>query len=708
MFSRFFASQYDIGKWIQRHSDWLIATLVISVIGMMIVPLPTQVIDVLLSLNIALAVVLLMVSLYIGNALQFASFPTILLIATLFRLGLNVSTTRLILRDANAGEVVRSFGEFVVAGNIVVGAVVFLILTVIQFVVIAKGSERVAEVAARFSLDAMPGKQMAIDADVRAGHIGQEDARRRRENLERESQLYGSMDGAMKFVKGDAIAGILITVINIIGGLIIGIGMRDMSLVEASRDYTVLTIGDGLVSQIPALVISLSAAMVVTRVSSEGETIHVGYDIVKQIFAHPRAILATSILLLVLGVVPGLPLVPFWILGIGTGIVARQIQRSRITAKQAIASVKDGSATSWSGVLPIVLEVSPDLAVSINAENDRGSFITTVIPQIREAIYHDMGVLIPAVRLRTGTDLVQDPEKSGQFTIELFEVPALHGWMAPDLDIVDADKEALHAIGIQASPALHPISGRSVSAVSFADTVACREAGYSVWQVPYAMGMTLAGVLRKHADMFLGIQETRVLVDIVESTYPTLVAEVVPNNISLQLLADVLRRLIQEQVSIRNLPHIIQALADSVPNALGDAETLTEAVRIALRRQITMLHATQGVIEAWLVDPFLEDTLKEALHTTETGTLLALDPKTSHDIISSFHAVFNESPVKLVVTSLEIRRYLRRLLALECPDVAVLSFQELLPEIQLHPVGRITVGNKIPSHDDQPPNESFA
>jgi type III secretion protein V len=302
----------DIVEILTRYSDILLALLVVGIVGMMIIPLPTLLLDILLTLNITIAVTILLVSIYIPDALKIAVFPTILLITTLFRLGLNISTTRLILLQADAGRVIDAFGNFVVAGNYVVGAVVFLILTIIQFIVIAKGAERVAEVAARFTLDAMPGKQMAIDADLRAGIIDFEEAKRRRQAIERESQLYGSMDGAMKFVKGDAIAGIIITCINIIGGFIIGVLQMKMKLTEALQIYTILTIGDGLVAQIPALIISTSAGMIVTRVASEDRESHLGKDIGKQILAQPKAIAIASGLLLGLGIIPGLPFFPFF------------------------------------------------------------------------------------------------------------------------------------------------------------------------------------------------------------------------------------------------------------------------------------------------------------------------------------------------------------------------------------------------------------
>src|SRR3954452_4741179 len=322
----------DVRTLLTRYSDMALAGLVVAIVGMMIVPLPTPLLDLLISVNIATGVVLLLVAIYVSDALKIATFPTLLLLTTLFRLALEVSATRLILLRADAGEVIRAFGNFVVAGNLVVGAVVFLILTMIQFIVISKGSERVAEVAARFTLDAMPGKQMSIDAELRAGHIDHNEARRRRSALARESQLFGSMDGAMKFVKGDAIAGIVVLAVNIVGGLVIGVLQRGLDVATAAKTYTVLTIGEGLVSQIPALVISTAAGIIVTRVASEEEGGHLGRDIGLQVMAQPKAIAIAAGLLLLLAVVPGLPGVPFVTLGIVLGLIAWRLLRTPAAA----------------------------------------------------------------------------------------------------------------------------------------------------------------------------------------------------------------------------------------------------------------------------------------------------------------------------------------------------------------------------------------
>jgi type III secretion protein V len=656
-------------------------------------------------LNVTLAVVLLMVSIYVGNALRIASFPTILLITTLFRLGLNVSTTRLILRDAYAGEVIESFGQFVVSGNIVVGAVIFLILTLIQFIVIAKGSERVAEVAARFTLDAMPGKQMAIDADLRSGHIDQDQARDRRATLQRESQMYGSMDGAMKFVKGDAIAGILITVINIVGGLIIGMGMRDMSAGEAGALYTVLTIGDGLVSQIPALIISLAAGLIVTRVASEDEGSHLGHDIMTQVLAYPKAIAVAAVLLAVLGLIPGLPTVPFLVLAAGAGLLAYSVSAREIAdavaGAGAITRAGPSSASARArgapaddafaatGVVPIALEISPDLAAAVGAVDATGPFITETVPQIRRALYRDLGVVLPGVRVRTVPSL---PPSS--YCVRISELPMRQGVLSAQHALVDEDPERLAVLNVQAGAAEHPISARVVSAIPLAAAPTVEQAGLTAWPPSQVLAMALAGVLRRYAYEFVGIQETQALLDELEKHSPALVGEVVPKIVSPQLLAEVLKRLVEEQVSIRDLRAIMHALAEWVPNE-KDAVILTEYVRSALSRQLTHEHAPDGSLVVWMIDPIIEDTVRGSIQKTATGSYLALDPEMSRDILSSFRNTLAnrpaDAPPPIVLTSMEIRRYIRRLLEIEMPDVNVLSFQELQPDVNIQPLGRIGV-----------------
>ncbi|MCA9729759.1 MAG: FHIPEP family type III secretion protein, partial [Candidatus Eisenbacteria bacterium] len=422
----------NVEKVLTQYSDVLLAFFITSIVGMMLIPLPTHLLDVLLTTNIFAATTILFVSIYIQNATKIASFPTILLITTLFRLGLNVSTTRLILLQANAGEVVRAFGSFVAGGNIVVGIVIFLILTIIQFVVITKGAERVAEVAARFTLDALPGKQMSIDADFRAGLFDVHEARRRRNALQRESQLYGAMDGAMKFVKGDAIAGIIITLINLIGGFAIGILQRGMAAGQAAQTYSILTIGDGLVSQLPALLISVAAGIVVTRVASEEAETHLGQDIGSQVLAQPKALAIVSVLLIALGLVPGLPTIPFFLLGAISGGISYGLFYTRRREEQAAAEPSEESEDDLSTAprvgpaVPIMVQVSESLTPHIDRAGEGGKALGRLIPELQSSLYYEHGVLIPRIMVRG-----RQPIGDHAFAILLKEVPVYRGTLPP-------------------------------------------------------------------------------------------------------------------------------------------------------------------------------------------------------------------------------------------------------------------------------------
>jgi type III secretion protein V len=644
----------DVRGLLTRYADLALAGLVVSIVGMMIVPLPTPLLDLLISVNIAAAVTLLLVAIYVSDALKIATFPTLLLLTTLFRLALEVSATRLILLHADAGEVIRAFGNFVVAGNLVVGAVIFLILTMIQFIVISKGSERVAEVAARFTLDAMPGKQMSIDAELRAGHIDHNEARRRRAALARESQLFGSMDGAMKFVKGDAIAGIVVLAVNIVGGLIVGILQRGMEAGAAARTYTVLTIGEGLVAQIPALVISTSAGIIVTRVASEEEGGHLGRDIGMQIIAQPKAIAIAAGLLVLLAIVPGLPTAPFLTLGAILGAVAWRLLRAPVVrpAGSALSTVGTTSAVAAGAgaaraagaddalsplLTPIAVEVSAEMGAYLEP------FPTEIVPRLRERLFAELGLPLPAVRLRAGSAGLE----GGRFVIRLNEVPLARG---------------------------------EIARAEWANAGA-------------RLGEAVLGLLRRYGHELFGLDEAQALLDALERTHPALVREVVPKLVSLVLFTDIARRLVEEGISLRNLKDILGALAEWAPHD-RDPVALTEQVRGALRRAITHRYAgDSGALAAYLLDPVIEEAIREAVQRTATGSYLALEPQLSSDIVAAVGRAVGPGAGggAVLLTGAEIRRYVRRLIETDHPNLPVLSFQELAPEAQIRPIARISV-----------------
>jgi len=626
----------DVRALFARYSDLLLAGLVAVIVGMMIVPLPAFVLDLFVTLNIAAAVSLLLIAIYVSEALRIATFPSLLLITTLFRLAIEVSATRLILLKANAGQVIHAFGNFVVAGNLVVGAVIFFILTLIQFIVIAKGSERVAEVGARFTLDAMPGKQMSIDAELRTGHIDAAEARRRRALLTRESQFFGAMDGAMKFVRGDAIAGIVVLLTNIVGGLIVGIVQKGMDPAAAAKTYTLLTIGAGLVSQIPALIISTAAGIIVTRVSSEEDGL--GQDIGRQILAQPKALAVAAALLGLLALVPGLPTAPFAVLAGLLGLTAFRIfQLDRLAApRRRIAGVENSAPL----LLPIAIDLSTELSQSLAAQGGLGRLERQLLPAARERFFAETGIPLPAICVR--------PNVAGltgaTYLLQLQEVPMARGEAA-----AGAPEEAI---------VLH-----------------------------------LLKILRRHGHEFVGIEETQSLLDQLARTQPALVREVVPKVVAPARLAEILRRLAEEGISLRNLREILGALADRAP-ADSDPVGLTEQVRASLRRPITFAHTGgSGVLPMYSLDPMIEDTLREAVQRDASGATLALEPELSSDIVKAVGRAVVDNPAPVIVTAADIRWHLRHLLESEHREIAVLSYQEIEPDVKLESLGRITVAS---------------
>nr|HPQ39739.1 flagellar biosynthesis protein FlhA [bacterium] len=451
-------------EFVTKYSDVFLAVMVVSVVGLMIVPLPTWLIDVLLTFNVSLGITVLLAVLYISQAIRLAAFPSILLLATLFRLGLNVSTTRLILLQGDAGEMVHAFGNFVVRGNIIVGAIVFLILTLINFIVISKGSERVAEVSARFTLDAMPGKQMAIDADMRAGAYDLEEAMHRRRQLARESQLFGAMDGAMKFVKGDAIAGILITLVNIIGGVSIGIVMKGMDGAQAIQHFGLLTIGDGLLSQIPALILSAAAGLMVTRVEPERRGDNMGHDIVLQLVGNPKALGIMACVLLIMGLIPGLPVIPFMLIALLAGSLAGWMvltgSEYPLSAEPESGNIRadtSGERSHFSIPAPITLNFSSDLTRRLNLEDPQSVMIVECIPRIRQEVYGELGVRIPSIRIRGFNDEL--PQET--FSIWIYDIPVYQGTISSDTAFVTDVDEKLQILAgkYERVNAAHPCTG---------------------------------------------------------------------------------------------------------------------------------------------------------------------------------------------------------------------------------------------------------
>jgi type III secretion protein V len=635
-------------------ADAALAALVIAVVGLMIVPLPTLLLDLLIASNLAFSVVLLLVALYVSDALKIAAFPTVLLITTLVRLALNVSATRLILLQADAGEVIRAFGSFVVRGNYVVGGVIFLILSIIQFVVIAKGSERVAEVGARFTLDAMPGKQMAIDAELRSGSIDGNEARARRHTLARESQFYGAMDGAMKFVKGDVIASTLIILVNLGAGLAIGVLQKDMDLVPALKRYGLLSIGDGLVSQIPALVIATAAGVLVTRVASEEADTSLGAELAQQIFGQPRALRVASLFVLVLAAVPGLPALPFLVIGILLFVASRARERriDRAPETQVSGSIKrdrDAGAMRFVPlVVPWALEVSSDLERLLEDDERGGELrrpgLRSAAIALQELVFRDLGVPLPQANVGVRPEL-----PARHVVLSLQELPAL----VLELPIDVPDQKVAEII-----------VGRAL------------------------------GTLRARAVDFLGISETQALLDQLEQIAPATVRQVVPKPISVTQLADILRRLVDERISVRDLKGILEALA-LVGATEKDPLGLAEFVRAHQKRSIT--HALTGgapELDVLLLDASIEDAIRGAITRTPAGSFLTLSPAAARDVVKALKRALEPrsgAQTPPLLTQPDVRRFVRKLVELDFPELRVVSYAELLPEIALKPVAKATL-----------------
>jgi type III secretion protein V len=679
----------------RKSSDVVLAVAMAAVLGALIIPLPPWLLDMGLAINLAAAVALLVAALYARDALKVTSFPTLLLFTTLFRLALNVSSTRLALAEGHAGEIIQAFGEFVVRGDYVVGAVIFAILTLVQFLVVAKGAERVAEVSARFTLDAMPGKQMSIDADLRAGAIDQAQARRRRRDLERESQMFGAMDGAMKFVKGDVIAGLVIVAVNLLGGICIGILQNGMSMAEAASTYALIAIGDGLVSQIPSLCIAVAAGLVVTRVASEKEEDSLGSEIGSQLFGEAKALWVVASLCVALAAMPGMPHLTFLGLGAALGGLAHALKRMKaaVTEEEAAAAArvegksetgvaaKGGpgappeSAAAPVGVAPLTVDLAPDLTPM--AQEQGGAFVHQVLNRVRDEVFYELGVRVPGIRVRT--DAAYLPP--GTYRILFEEVPAGMGQVVPGALYAVAPPEELAFLELKAEPAVEPSTGRPISRVPADGRARLELAQVPVRSAGEFIAEHLRSIVRGRAAGLLGIQEVQGLLDGLEAQAPTLVKEAL-QKVPLPLLTEVLRKLVEEQVSIRNLRAILEALV--APTTEGDATALAERCRQALYRYLSHKFAPSGPLFAYLVDPEIEETLRAA---GPRGPAPA--PERVAEILEGVKRIASGGQTVLL-TAPDVRRTLRKLCEGAFPDVAVLTYGELDMNLQIRPLGRLS------------------
>jgi type III secretion protein V len=679
----------------RKSSDVVLAVAMAAVLGALIIPLPPWLLDMGLALNLAAAVALLVAALYARDALKVTAFPTLLLFTTLFRLSLNVSSTRLALAEGHAGDVIQAFGEFVVRGDYVVGAVVFAILTLVQFLVVAKGAERVAEVSARFTLDAMPGKQMSIDADLRAGAIDQAQARQRRRNLERESQMFGAMDGAMKFVKGDVIAGLVIVAVNLLGGTLIGVFQQGLSASEAISTFALIAIGDGLVSQIPSLCIAVAAGLVVTRVASEKEEDSLGSEIGSQFFGQARALWVVAGLCVALALMPGMPFLTFLGLGGLLGGLAHALGKmqkaatEKAEAEEAQAQAPAGESTGEKGpaagaapasaavpvgVSPLTVDLAPDLTQL--AQEQGGAFVHRMLNQLRDEIFYELGVRVPGIRVRTHAAYL--PE--GGYAILLDEVPAGAGQVVPGALYVLSPPDELSFLDLKLEPAVEPWSGRPISRMGESGRERLEMAQVPCLRPGELIVEHFRSILRSRASSLLGVQEVQGLLEGLEAQAPMLTKEAL-QKVPLPLLTEVLRKLVQEQVSIRNIRVILEALVS--PTTEGDATALAERCRQALHRYLSHKFAPSGPLFAYLVDPEVEEALRGG---GPRGPAPA--PERVAEILEGVRRIATEGKAVLL-TAPDVRRTLRRLIEGAFPQVAVLTYAELDVELQIRPLGRL-------------------
>lgn len=679
-------------------NDLVLVVMLVAIIFMMILPLPVWVVDVLIGINMTISAVLLMVALYLPSPLAFSSFPSVLLVTTLFRLGISIATTRLILLQGDAGSIINTFGNFVVGGNLVVGLVVFLILTIVQFVVITKGAERVAEVAARFSLDAMPGKQMSIDGDMRAGTIDMQEAKRRRRDVEKESQLYGAMDGAMKFVKGDAIAGIIIVTVNLLGGMLIGMMQRDMTAAKAVQTYSILSIGDGLIAQIPALFIAICSGIIVTRVQADDGPSNVGKDIGAQVLGQPKALLIGGCIALGMGLIPGMPIGVFAVLaiiliGLGIGLRPRREvnattgEVTEVPALQASSGpepVKKNDGTDeFVPTVPLILDVAQSMRSSMDP-----AVLNEELIGIRRSLYYEMGVPFPGIHLRFSERM-----EEGVYQILLSEVPVAQGLLRPGWSLTREPEQTLSALNLKFERAPAFLPGMNDSLWLPAEmTEPMRQAGLSAMDISQILTYHLASVLRKYSADFIGVQETKFLLSAMEQRFPDLVKEamrVMPT----QKIGEILQRLVSEDISIRNLRAILEALVEWGQKE-KDSVLLTEYVRGALKRHISYKYsAGRNMLPAYLLAPNVEETLRAAIRQTSAGSYLALDPAVGKKLVENIKKTVGKLPPNghkpVLLSSMDIRRYLRKLIENDLYDLQVISYQELVPEVNIQPLARV-------------------
>jgi flagellar biosynthesis protein FlhA len=685
---------------LSRHSDIFMGIGAMGILMVMIIPIPPLFLDLLLSFNITFSLLILLMGMYVLKPLELSSFRTILLLTTLFRLSLNVASTRIILLKGQegagaAGKVIGAFGDFVVGGNYLVGLIVFIILVVINFLVITKGAGRIAEVAARFTLDAMPGKQMSIDADLNAGLIDEQDARERRELISKEAEYYGAMDGANKFVRGDAVAGIIITLINIIAGFAIGVFQNQMGFGEAARTYTLLTVGDGLVSQIPALIISTAAGIIVSRAGSDS---NLGSEISSQLLVQPRAIGLAAAILLGLGLIPGLPTIPFFILAVGAGLIAYlvyQTERNGSVVKDAeLAEPEEVAETTpdLHAPLPPVdilgLEVGYGLIPYVDVQQS-GELLER-IKSIRHQIAQEIGIVVPSIHIQDNMQL-----KPGEYLIRLKGIEIARAEMMVNYFLAMNPGNAQGKIeGVGTTEPTYGLPAYWIKGEKKENAMA---RGYTVVDVPTVMTTHLSDVIRRQAHELLGRQEVHQLLEALKGSHPKAVEELVPNLMTLGGVVKVLQGLLAEQVPVRDLLTIVEALADWSPS-VKHLDLLTEYARQALARTITNIYRTNdNELYVLTLDPGLEKHMVASIQQTDQGMFMALDPMEAQGAMQAIannlekFAPLNLQPVVLCAT--QLRSHFKKMADRFIPNLVVLAYDEILPTVKIQSLATVELNH---------------
>jgi flagellar biosynthesis protein FlhA len=672
-----------------KNSSSMMAIGVIGVLLVMLVPLPTLALDILLSISITLSIIILLMSMYVLKPLDFSAFPSVLLTVTLFRLSLNVASSRLILLHGNegtgaAGQVIKAFGTFVVGGNYVVGLIVFFVLTLINFVVITKGATRIAEVAARFTLDAMPGKQMSIDADLNAGLISEADARRRRSEIEREADFYGAMDGASKFVRGDAIAGVVIILINIFGGLIVGVLQQGMGIADAGMTYTLLTVGDGLVTQVPALIVSTGAGMLVTRSTASAD---LGEEIKGQLFVQPKAIGTASAILFIFALIPGMPKFSFILISLITGILAYNLSRPSKTVEDIKEEALPATPIeSVEALLPLdLMEIEVGYGLIPLVDSSQGGELLQRIKALRKQLALEMGFVIPAIHIRDNLQL-----KPNQYSVILKGVDIARGELMPGHCLALTSDSAGSVRGIETK---EPAFGLPAAWISEKDKESIQARGIVVVDPATVMTTHLTELIKSHADELLGRQEVQSLFDNLAKSYPKVVEELVPKLVPISVAHRVLQRILKERISIRDLITILETLADYTP-LTKNIDILTGYVRQSLARSITKQYRdSDGYITVVTVSPEIEDRLSHSIQHTDYESYVTADPNWVQKVVRNvqkFVALFTSRGLQpIILCSPGTRVHVRKILERFLPNIIVLSHNEITHDVNIKSLGMV-------------------